>query len=43
MFAHHDVDAYEDKKEGVIRTEDVRRAMKCVLAGVILTTSQAYR
>jgi len=32
MFAQHDVDAYEDEKEGVIRTEDVRRAMKCVPA-----------
>lgn len=32
MFAQHDVEAYEDEKEGVIRTEDVRRAMKCVLA-----------
>ena len=28
MFAQHDIEAYEDEKEGVIRTEDVRRAMK---------------
>jgi hypothetical protein len=32
MFAQHDVEAYEDEKEGVIRTEDVGRAMKCVPA-----------
>ena len=30
MFAQHDVENYEDEKEGVIRTDDVRRCMKCV-------------
>jgi hypothetical protein len=43
MFAQHNIEAYEDEKEGVIRTEDVRRAMKYVLAEVTLTVSQAYR
>ena len=28
MFAQHDTENYEDKREGVIRTEDVRRCMK---------------
>lgn len=30
MFAQHDVENYEDEKEGVIRTTDVRSCMKCV-------------
>lgn len=42
MFALQNVQGYEDEKEGVIRTEDVRRAMKCVLASVTLITGQAY-
>jgi Ca2+-binding EF-hand superfamily protein len=28
MFAHSDIEDFEDEKEGVIRTEDVRKAMK---------------
>jgi hypothetical protein len=28
VFAVHDVEDFEDEKEGVMRTEDVRRAMK---------------
>ncbi len=28
MFAARDVDGFEDEKEGVMRIEDVRRAMK---------------
>jgi hypothetical protein len=43
MFAQHDIEAYEDEKEGVIRTEDVRRAMKCVPAEVTQILCQAYR
>jgi hypothetical protein len=43
MFAQHDIEAYEDEKEGVIRTEDVRRAMKCELTEATQTTIQAYR
>jgi hypothetical protein len=43
MFAHRGVENYGDEKEGVIRTEDVRRAMKCVSARAIPTTSQVYR
>lgn len=31
MFALKDVENYEDEKEGVIRTDDVRRAMKYVV------------
>jgi hypothetical protein len=28
MFAVHDIEEFEDEKEGVMRTENVRRAMK---------------
>jgi hypothetical protein len=28
MFAVHDIEEFEDEKEGVMRTGDVRRAMK---------------
>jgi len=34
MFRLEDVKDYEDEKEGVIRTEDVRRAMKSVTLSV---------
>ena len=30
MFMARDVEGFEDEKEGVMRTEDVRRAMKYV-------------
>lgn len=30
MFAVHDIEEFRDEKEGVMRTEDVRRAMKYV-------------
>lgn len=30
MFAVHDIEGFEEEGEGVIRTEDVRRAMKYV-------------
>lgn len=30
MFAVNDVEGFEDDKEGAMRTEDVRRAMKYI-------------
>ena len=32
MFAVHDLEGFEDEKEGVMRTEEVRRAMKYALS-----------
>ena len=31
MFSLQGIDNYEEETEGVIRREDVRRAMKCVI------------
>lgn len=43
MFALHDVEGFEDEKEGVTRTEDVRRAMKYAAITTDLKRSQNQR
>ncbi|KAL9109825.1 MAG: hypothetical protein Q9227_005528 [Pyrenula ochraceoflavens] len=41
LFAQQNVEDFEDEKDGVLRTQDVRRAMMCVSAALNVAPSSA--